>query len=343
MKSRLLALSELEALSESGNVRTLVAAMVKTPYRPALEAALVRFSGSEAIVWATRDDLQRTVAQVRRFYRGAAAEKIAIILRAYDVRNLRTVLRELSSQAAPDELGPALWPAFELSFEMLHELAQVAGPRPAIDLLASMGSPYARPLVHLRAERPGAGAQEMELRLEQWYFKQAFDALSERADETLEAALRLDADLTNLHTVLRLVASPEEQAALETWLGGNDVRRLFVGPGRLTYDFLAHVATQSSLGKAVTLLSETPYEGALASGLEAYRQNGRLSSFERELYRLRLRQHAHLITRQPLGVGVVLGYLALKMNEVNNLRWIANSIAMAVKPDGIRAELVRAS
>jgi vacuolar-type H+-ATPase subunit C/Vma6 len=340
MRSRFLAWSELEALSETGDVRGFSSALAGTPYRRSLESALVRLSGQEAIAWALRDDMARTVAQIRRFYRDDAAAKVAIILRAYDVQNLKAVLRELESRAAPDELAPALAPAVELPHDVLHELAQAASPRAAIDLLASMAMPFAAPLVRLRAERPGAGLLEMELALDKWYFQQAFDALREGVEETLLDALRLDADLINLQTVLRLAAMPEEHAALQSWLGTGDTGHLFVGPGRLSIDLLTHAATRTSPADAVSLFAQTRYENALSAGMEAYRQNARLSSFERQLYRQRLATMAHLIIRQPLGIGVVLGYLALKTNEVNNLRWIAGGVALAMKPDRIRAELV---
>jgi vacuolar-type H+-ATPase subunit C/Vma6 len=35
---------------------------------------------------------------------------------------------------------------------------------------------------------------------------------------------------------------------------------------------------------------------------------------------------AKSILKDPLGIGVLLGYLALKLNEISNLRWIAHAI-----------------
>lgn len=343
MKSRLLSRRDLESLSEAGNPQALVAALAKTPYQRSLEAALVRLGGREAIAWAMREDLEKTVANVRRFYQGDAATLVTLILRAYDVRNLKAVLRELSSQATPDDLALALSPTVELSTDVLYELAQAASPRAAIDLLASMALPIAAPLVRLRSERPGATTVEMELRLEQWYFEQAFEVLQEISDETLIAALRLKADFINLQSVLRLAATPDEQDALRQWLGTDDVSRLFVGPGRIPYGLLAQAASQRTVAEAVSVLAVTPYAPALAAGMEAYRGRGRLSQFEAKLYKLRLTTLAGLIARQPLGIGVVLGYLALKTNEVSNLRWIANGIFLAMKPATIREELVHVS
>lgn len=340
MKSRLLPRQELDALSEAGNLRALIAALAKTPYRRPLDAALVHLAGREAILRALRDDLETTLSGIRRFYRGDAAVKAGIVLRVYDVRNLKAILRGLSSHATPDEIRAALLPVGELSGDVLSELVQAANPRVAIDLLASMGLPFAAPLLRLRAERPGATTPEMELRLDQWYFQDAFDALQESTDETLMAALQLEADLVNLQTVLRLAAMPEEQERFLERLGTEEVDRLFVGPGRIRLMPLVRATGRETVGEALELLEHTPYAAPLAAGMTGYRRTGRLSSFEGQLYRFRLAALVRLIARHPLGIGVLLGYLALKTNEVNNLRWIANGIHLGLRPEEIRTELV---
>jgi vacuolar-type H+-ATPase subunit C/Vma6 len=45
------------------------------------------------------------------------------------------------------------------------------------------------------------------------------------------------------------------------------------------------------------------------------------------------------ITKDPLGIGVVLGYVALKVNEVRNIRWITQGINLGLKADVVRSEL----
>jgi vacuolar-type H+-ATPase subunit C/Vma6 len=64
-----------------------------------------------------------------------------------------------------------------------------------------------------------------------------------------------------------------------------------------------------------------------------------LSDIERQLKRYRLEWLAAQITKDPLGIGVVLGYVALKVNEVGNIRWIAHGINLGLKADTIQAEL----
>jgi len=87
------------------------------------------------------------------------------------------------------------------------------------------------------------------------------------------------------------------------------------------------------------VMAGTRYADLLGAGLQAFQQSGRLSSFERQLKHYRLNWMAGLIARDPLGIGVVIGYLALKTNEINNLRWIAQGIRHGLPTGTIRAEM----
>jgi vacuolar-type H+-ATPase subunit C/Vma6 len=342
MKSRLLSSHELEMMAEAGNLRTLIAELSETPYRRSVEAALARVSGLECISVALQSDLEFTMKKIRRFYGDRAGEMVGVLLRAYDVRNLKAILRGLSKHALPDEILFTLLPASELTDDILSELSRAADPRAAIDLLATMALPFALPLLRLRAERPGAETPEMELKLDQWYYQEAFNYLqrSQQTGGALFSALQLDADITNLHTVIRFAYEPEEHNFLRDWLEVDDIASLFVGPGKLSFDLLANAGSQETVDAAVETLVKTAYEAPLRASKENYASTGRLSVFEDQLNRFRLDWLSKQIGRDPLGIGVVLGYLALKTAEVSNIRWIANGIFLGMKANSIRLELV---
>ena len=341
MKSRLLDRRESEALAGTNSFPGLVSALTKTDYRKAVEAALARASGLECIGEAVRRNLIDTLGKVHRFYSGRAGGLVATMLRIYDVHNLKTILRGLFKGASCDEISVALLPVGELMPALLTRLASVPEPRIAIDLLVSARLPIAQPLLRLRIERPGAGMFEMELALDRWYFQQARGYLQRSAGEKglLGSALDLEADLTNLLTVLRFAHAPAERRVLHDRLGSDDICHLFVSPGRLPFELLAQVGKQDSLERAVQVLARTPYESPLGAGLEACARSGRLSDLEKQLRRFRLRWMARLFVEDPLGIGVPLGYLALKTSEAVNIRWIAQGISLGLEVDAIKAEL----
>ena len=342
MKSRLLSQRELETLMKVDSLQGLIAALTKTAYCKPVEAALARASGMACIAEALRNDLINTLGKIHKFYQGQAGEMVAIVLRTYDIHSLKAILRGLAKNVSAGEILVSLLPIGELEYGTLAELARAPGHRACIDLLASMGSPFAQPLLRLRAERPGAGTGEMELVLDQWHFQEALQTSqhTRRDGRVLLSALQLEADLTNLLSVLRFAHAPTERKFLRDWLDTEDLEHLFVGPGRLPFSLLANAGSQDTIEAAIETLAGTPYETPLNAGLEAYAHSARLSDFEKLLSRFRLNWISRQIASDPLGIGVLLGYLGLKVNEVSNIRWIAQAIRLELKVDAIRSEMV---
>jgi vacuolar-type H+-ATPase subunit C/Vma6 len=341
MKSRLLSRRELEQLAAAGSIRGLIAALARTTYRRSVEAALARASGMECIAEALRHDLVNTLGRVRQFYSGSAGEMVRLALRTYDVDNLKAILRGLSQHLPAGEILSALLPVGELSPNTLAELARAPGPRAAIDLLATTRSPFAQPLLRLRSERPGADPMVMELALDRWHFREARERLEDlrNGGQVMAGALDLEIDLANLLIVLRFVESPIPRHLIRQRLAADDLRVLFLGPGRLTFELLEQAATQETLEAGVDILAGTPYEVPLRAGLLAYSQSNRLSEFEAQLRRFRLRRLHEWIVKDPLGMGVVLGFTALKVSEVANIRRVAQGVSLGWRPELIRQAL----
>lgn len=341
MKARLLSRRELEALTEAGSLDGLIAALTQTAYRIPVEAALARLSGMNCIHEALHDDLVSTLGSTRRFFDGPAGEMAAIVLRIYDVHNLKTILRGLAKNAPAGEILPALIPVGEIHADILQQLARASEPRTAIDILVTLGQPIAQPLLKLRAEKPGAETYQMELALEQWHFEQGKKTLKEgpASSRLLEAALDLEVDLKNMLTVLRFAHAPLERKFLRERTGSDDLRLLLLGPGCISFGLLARAGEQDTLNAAVEILADTPYKALLNSGLDGYAQSGRLSEIEKHLSRFQLNWMQAQISKDSLGIGVLLGYHALKTNEIANIRWIAQAVNMGLKAEAIRIEV----
>ncbi|MBI5842000.1 MAG: V-type ATPase subunit [Chloroflexi bacterium] len=341
MKSRLLSSHELETLAETGSLQGLIAALTKTVYQKSVETALTRATGMQCIDEALRTDLVNTVGKIRGFYMESAGKMTAIVLRTYDIHNLKAILRGISKNVPAGDILTVLLPIGELSMSTLRELTQLNNPREAIDLLASMGLSFAWPLLNVRAEAPGAETFEMELALDQWYYEEARQTLRSETGmvDPLSHALALEADLVNVLTVLRFAQFPHERDLLRDRLGTDEIEHLFIGSGHIPFELLANACRQDMVAPAIETLSGTFLEPALRAGLEAYTHSNRLSDIERHLKHYRLEWMAEQIAKDPLGIGVVLGYVALKINEIGNIRWITQGINLGLKPDAIRAEL----
>lgn len=354
MKSRLLTTRQMEELAGTGSLPGVVSGLMKTAYQPAIEYAIARTSGIETINQALRQDILQTVRKIRAFYQQDAGEMVRWILRRFDIHNLKTIFRGLGKQIPPSEILSTLLPVGDLDETILFELARAATPRFAVDKLASMNLPIAHPLIKLRTEYPGVDTVAMESVLERWYYQEFYQILENLRQErtVLGEAFALEADITNLQTVLRFIHSPAERKILQDQFlveghgrpgvssqpaEDEPIRELLVGPGNLPINFLVNLSKLDDMANAINLLSSTVYAPFLDAGYRDYLQSGRLSDFERQLNRYRLHWMVHQIPNDPLGIGVVLGYLALKLNEISNLRWIALGIQAGITAEAIRS------
>jgi V/A-type H+-transporting ATPase subunit C len=265
---------------------------------------------------------------------------VTIALRPYDIHNLKAILRGLAMNIASAEILNALLPIGDLKYAVLSDLARAPGLRAAIDLLVSMNEPIAQPLLRLRVRQPGADVPEMERALTKWHYQEAkqwMESAPSGAD-VLASALLLDADVENLLTMLRFAHDPAERRHLLE-RGRADLEALLLPGGSLSPNLLLRVGNQDNLEAAVELLGGTRYEPALRAALLAFKQTGRLGVFETHLKRFRLSWFSKLFLKDPLGIGVFLGYLALKINEINNLRWIALGTNLGLGAGEIKAGL----
>lgn len=341
MKARLLDRQAIESMAGAGNLQNLINVLVETPYRPALESALVRTSGREAIMTALHEDLVQTLNKIENFFSGKTREFVSLALRSYDVHNIKAILRGLDKGVPGDQIARAILPVGRLRPAILDELANSDSPRDAIDRMGSMRLSLAQPLLDLRAEHPGAEVFAMEVALEQWHNQDARRRLrsAPREFKYLVEALQVEADITNILTALRLAMVPDARTMAAEMMNGQGVSSLMIGPGKLSFDKLDSAA-QEDLGPAVELLASAPYDEALQTGFERFERTGRLSEIENELMRFRLSWRSKLVLKDPLGVGVMLAYLALKINEVQNIRKIALGLEAGMQPVAILESLV---
>jgi vacuolar-type H+-ATPase subunit C/Vma6 len=122
-----------------------------------------------------------------------------------------------------------------------------------------------------------------------------------------------------------------------------DVRPLLIEPdGQLAAGRLAELVAQAGgLEGLVRGLSDTRYGQPLEAGWRRYQAGeGGLTVFERELERWQGQQFIAMFTRSPLSIAIPIGYMGCKRLEVANLRLVAQAVALGLKRDGVRRELI---
>lgn len=340
MRSKLLSRQKLEEISEADSRADLMNRLAQTSYRQALEMAVTRAGELESISYALHWDWVETIRRIRRFFDGKEGDLAQIALRAYDIHNVKTILRGTLGRRKSVEMMDMLFPVGGIPDQALKDLSQAGSLRAALDLMLTLQLPFARPLAELLAERPAADLFEMELALDRWHYAEADGKRQQMQNggKALADSLDLEADLSNLLSAVRFTGRREELDLLRQKMGGA-LARVFVGPGHLPFDLLERIMTAGSLKETPPLLQGSPYHEAFEMGVRDAEKDGRLSALERRLRRCRDEKLAGMIAKDPLGIGVLLGYLTLKRIEIDNLRWIAHGVNMGLSRERIRAEM----
>ena len=182
MKGRLLDQSLLEQLINKPDIDSLIAELEKTTYREELEKAGVLYSGINRIEVAIRKDLVKTFRMILNLIKGDDTETyLAIVLHRWDVQNIKTILRGKKIQESPSEILECMIPAGELDEAALTELVKQPDVKAVIDLLATWGMVYARPLTLNFKEFTDTGDMlVLEYALDTFYYEDAISTVENR-------------------------------------------------------------------------------------------------------------------------------------------------------------------
>ncbi|PKG31364.1 V-type ATPase subunit [Methanoregula sp.] len=335
MKSRLLTRREMDDLITKPDLPSLIADLENTPYREYIIGAKGRLDGILCIEAALRDNFTNTFRKVQDFVRQEEAERyIVIFLHRWDVQNIKTILRGKNIHVTSEEIASCLVPAGEMDEATLNELLKQPDVRAVVDLLATWKIPYARPLTRAYPEfLKTKDLAVLECALDRYYYDDALASVNSPGynNQIIQDILRLEVDVINIKTVLRMVrdrVDPEE------------ARRYLIGGGRVFDERkLGSMLCLSSIEDVVKTLANTPYR-FLADLPESSIRSQKISIIEKELERFLIRKGVGAFRLEPLSVASVIGYFWAKYNEVTNIRVISRCKTADVSPDILKEELV---
>jgi len=335
MRSRLLKGSHLKELATKLDVDSIIKVLEQTPYRPEVEEASVRYSGIACIEEALRQNLAKTLRLLFGIMKSEDAETcINIFLNKWDVQNIKTILRGKNVRVTSDEILESLAPAGALDDATLIELIKQPDVRAVIDLLATWGIDYAKPLTqHFDEYSKSADLVVLEYALDKFYYKNALNVVKgDSYDEGLiKGLIKTEIDVTNIKSVLRIIRDRIELEDTQYYLieGGREL-----GITKL----LAQIKTQRIEG-AIRQLAGTSYD-FLTKVLDEFVNTEKISTFEKELDKFLLQKALSMFSGDPLSIAVVIGYLYAKFNEITNIRIISRAKTEVVSAEELMGELV---
>ena len=327
MRSRLLEAGRMEELLGLPTLDAFLQALGTTPYSRELQEALSRTSDAvPAVDQALARNFSLTTSRILSFADGKARELIELVLMRWDLVNIRVILRAKHAGRHNDEILANLIPAGRLNEPALKEVAGQSDVTGVVGALGGLDYPLALPLAEgLAAYRESGDLLSLELRLERFYAAYGLRIAPGRGhdEQVVQGLLQYQLDATNVKTAVKL----QQVEALSR----EEKLKFFIPSGRLTeYAFLqlADRATAEQGLHAVRVLG-FPVKVAFDDP----------ATFERDIDVAMLRAQIDLYLQDPLGIDVVIAYLAMKYNEVVNLRLIARGKALGIPRDRVRKEM----
>lgn len=338
MKARLLTEDDYRLLAELPTLESFRGRLRDTPYQASLEAAVATPGELNAVYRIFQTDLGSTLGAIVEFFDGPDRELVELAVREIDLENFKAIVRGLAHGMPPLAITPALTPTPTVPMSLLLQITRSAGLREAVDTMASLGLEWARPLLAVNGAVEERRSEALERALTRWHYQDAVETAEEFGGrgEPLLRSLRLDIDAVNIVYVVRLAHARR--------IGGQEPSELPLEPeslisgGNITFSRLESASEGRDPETVLRRLQGTRTGRRLSEALDGVR-GYQPAEVDRALWRLKVRQRKRLLVTDPLGVGVFLGYLALKRTELRNLRWIAGSIEAGLEPDEIMNEV----
>ncbi len=297
----------------------MLGSLAQQDYSEDVAAAMGRYRGVRRLDEAVRTHLSRQLTDVLSFYSGGPALRLQTYVSRWDIRNVRSILRDLTRRGQQNPSIATLVTAGAFDAQALEEIAAQRDVRAAVDLLSVWGLPSPAIVRQLRHAMPDFVETGDILVLE----RALDDGLGEIAgaaqdDGDLVARfLAREVDRINLTSLLRLRvdAGPATGAAdISSVVGGS------VSPN--VWADLADV-DDATLAEQLSHRLAAAWRPAITEWFE-----------HRDLARLETSlDHAAAVesialfrTGDPLGIEIPLGFIGQQEAEAANLRLVGRAV-----------------
>ncbi len=328
MRSRLLPQARLEELLGASTMDVFLQGLASTPYGGDLQEALTRGQGLRAVDEAVAHNLRRATRAILGFADGRPRALIEVILLRWDLANLRVIARGKHAGRPTEEIVGALLPAGNLGDVVLKEMAAYPDLTGLAGTLETLNHPLAAPMARgVAAYSAAKDLMALEVHLDRGYTEYGLQQTRSGGEDVmiLRGILQTEIDVANVKTALKLANA----AGLS-----EDRRLFFYVPGGAVVTQPLFVALSSSQTRAPA------WERLRVHGFPIKELPTDLVAFERDLDLHIARRLRARYLGDPLGLDIIIGYLAMKSAEVANLRLIARGKFLGLPREAVRREMI---
>ncbi|HII06212.1 MAG TPA: ATP synthase A1 subunit C [Methanotrichaceae archaeon] len=332
MSSRIIPEEKLKEMIEASSLAEVVAALETTEYSPYLREMMEE--RSEAIERALNRHTADAYREVATMVPMNLKKILVILLRKWDVYNIKLILRGVYAQRSPDDIRADLVSVGELDPSKINELAEARSLEEVISNLD--GTPYSHLVESLQLFDQTRNLTVIEARLDNILYEDAWkDATSQPLDENLLALknyLATNIDVVNLKFLFRAKKDGLPAGSIESYL---------VRGGGLQESLIKGILEVDTVDNVVAALEVTKYYQPVLVAVPEYESTGSILPIELALDGYLVKVGKDISITQPFGIGPAIGYLSMKEMEIRNVRTLARGIEAGLSPDEIRNLIMR--
>lgn len=292
----------------------------ESEYKKDVDELSKKYSGTDLFEHALNQNLALTYRKLIDISQNEANFLITEYLRAWDIWNIKTIIRGKFSGATEEEILEDIVSAGELRYSDITKIVKID----TIDgVIASFaGTPYYSALQEYK------DLAEMENNLDKIYYSNLLKAVASTGNKLFLKFLRTEIDLKNIKLLFRMKRAGMERDEI--------LNNLIPGGIELKENQLVRLASLP-LSEFIHALEEYPYWKAISDVVEDL---STLINIETRLDKYGLEYASSISHYYPLSILPVLDYILSKKIEVDNLRIIVRGKETDLPEDIIKAHLV---
>jgi len=337
MKGLLIREQDLDEMIKVKTVAAMIELLHRTPYKQDIESVSGYF-GSDLVEIAAARNFSRTVSKILSFAPSDGQIAMRAFLTKWDLLNLKTIVHAKMVGRKPEKIKPYLFTVGSLSEseidrllkaegdELFAELKKTTLGKEMLSLSSSAFSKHMRDVLNNALKNMNAFLQ-VESILDAYtylFMDSGLASVGGQEINNIRLLLKSEIDAKNIMIVERLKARGFQRNEIEKYLikGGTLKKNIF----EKLFDSKEKTTTLS--------LIRSKFRGIEVN--DDYNLAQLEIAFEKELARTR---HS-VFSRSMLSIGVLLGFLLIKEEEMNNLRKIARAKEFGISESEVKKMIV---
>ena len=337
MTGRLLEQRVYKDLLDAPDYNRAIGVLEETEYGEDIEHFMMEGARPTTLDRAFNRNLVRNFTKIKDFFEGRPEEMVNALLARWDLYNLKTVLRGMRALVPKAEISRNLVPIGSLDLTVLEEIINQPDLRASLDAIVMFSHewwiPYGQAITaHLMEYLREHELSILEMALDKFHYQKIGELLKGGDANTalVREVVKMEVDAINVVTLMRLCGLELQDTKAEDF---------FVPGGSLSSpsEFAKIMALGQPEEVCDVLCRRTPYREALEKAWNLFDERGE-SAFEDEMEKYFI-DACLKMSKDPLGIGVIIEYMWKKYLEVTNLRIVIRGKSIGLIESQIRKEM----